>query len=99
MFFSFHSLFIAVALTLTFSTFTLLTGFNSAAASREGSSSNSSSVGGRGGAAAALAGEVAKNSGPRSAADVVNFANEMEIREIVWRYGDEKRVSSFFVLV
>ncbi|CAN0469714.1 unnamed protein product, partial [Scytosiphon promiscuus] len=30
--------------------------------------------------------------GPRSAADVVNFADEMEIREMVWRYGDEKRV-------
>ncbi|CAN0408377.1 unnamed protein product, partial [Laminaria digitata] len=28
---------------------------------------------------------------PRSAADVVNFADEMEIRELVWRYGDEKR--------
>ena len=32
-------------------------------------------------------------SGPPSAADVVNFADEMEIRELVWRYGDEKRVS------
>ncbi|CAN0150497.1 unnamed protein product, partial [Hapterophycus canaliculatus] len=29
--------------------------------------------------------------GRRSAADVVNFADEMEIREMVWRYGDEKR--------
>lgn len=28
-----------------------------------------------------------------SAADVVNFADEGEIREIIWRYGDEKRVS------
>eukprot|EP00752_Nemacystus_decipiens_P018561 g16640.t1 len=27
----------------------------------------------------------------RSAHDVVNFADEMEIREMVWRYGDEKR--------
>ncbi|CBJ32330.1 S-adenosyl-methyltransferase MraW [Ectocarpus siliculosus] len=26
-----------------------------------------------------------------SAADVVNFADESEIREMVWRYGDEKR--------
>lgn len=31
--------------------------------------------------------------GTTSAADVVNFADEMEIREMVWRYGDEKRVS------
>ena len=30
--------------------------------------------------------------GALSAFDVVNFADEMEIREMVWRYGDEKRV-------
>ncbi|CAM9939071.1 unnamed protein product [Ectocarpus sp. 6 AP-2014] len=29
--------------------------------------------------------------GGMSAADVVNFADESEIREMVWRYGDEKR--------
>lgn len=26
------------------------------------------------------------------AADIVNMADEMEIREMLWRYGDEKRV-------
>lgn len=28
----------------------------------------------------------------QSAADIVNMADEIEIREMVWRYGDEKRV-------
>ncbi|CAM9650764.1 unnamed protein product [Scytosiphon promiscuus] len=36
-------------------------------------------------------GRFSGSGGPRSAADVVNFADEMEIREMVWRYGDEKR--------
>ena len=35
--------------------------------------------------------------GALSAFDVVNFADEMEIREMVWRYGDEKRVG--FILL
>ncbi|CAM9656241.1 unnamed protein product [Discosporangium mesarthrocarpum] len=29
--------------------------------------------------------------GPLSAADVINWADERDIREIVWRYGDERR--------
>lgn len=36
---------------------------------------------------------VGGDGGPLSAFDVVNFADEMDIREMVWRYGDEKRVS------
>ena len=30
--------------------------------------------------------------GRRSAADVVNFVDESDVREMVWRYGEEKRV-------
>lgn len=37
-----------------------------------------------------------RGGGGISAADVVNYADESEIREMVWRYGDEKRVRRFF---
>ncbi|CAM9679748.1 unnamed protein product, partial [Ectocarpus sp. 12 AP-2014] len=36
-------------------------------------------------------GDGREGGGGMSAADVVNYADESEIREMVWRYGDEKR--------